>query len=178
MTFHFAGQWPNWATLVRTVMLPFEQEESLQPYHPEYARICPIWSEQEEKLTLIRDWGTKWMERERWKTFILLVYFMSFFIFEMYYLLKNFLKYLMMWKNQNTKLHTQYDPHFIFKKDLGALAGVAQWTECQPVNQRVTSSIPVRAQAWVAGQVSYWGCVRGNQTMFLSLSFSLLSPSL
>ena len=36
---------------------------------------------------------------------------------------------------------------------------------------------PVQAHAWVAGQVSSGGCMRGNRTlMFLSLSFSLLSP--
>ena len=28
------------------------------------------------------------------------------------------------------------------EKNREALAGVAQWTECQPVNQRITSSIP------------------------------------
>ena len=36
---------------------------------------------------------------------------------------------------------------------------------------------PVRAHAWVAGQVPSRGYVRGNHTlMFLSLSFSLPSP--
>ena len=36
---------------------------------------------------------------------------------------------------------------------------------------------PVRAHAWVAGQVPSRGCMRGNHTlMFLSLSFSFLSP--
>ena len=40
---------------------------------------------------------------------------------------------------------------------------------------------PVRAHAWVVGQVLSWGCRRGNQSMyshilmFLCLSFSLLS---
>ena len=38
---------------------------------------------------------------------------------------------------------------------------------------------PVRAQAWVVGQVPSRGCARGYLTlMFLSLSFSLPSPSL
>ena len=32
-----------------------------------------------------------------------------------------------------------------------ALAAVAQWIEHQPVNQKVTSSIPSQAYAWVAG---------------------------
>ena len=45
-----------------------------------------------------------------------------------------------------------------------ALAGVAQWTECQPVR------FPVGAHAWVAGQVPSAGCARDNYTlMFLSL---------
>ena len=36
---------------------------------------------------------------------------------------------------------------------------------------------PVRAHAWVAGQVPSRGCMRGNHTlMFLSPSFSLTSP--
>ena len=59
-----------------------------------------------------------------------------------------------------------------------ALAGVAQWIECQTANQRVQVQFPVRAPAWVAGQVPSRGCMRGNHTlMFLSLSFSLPSPS-
>ena len=36
---------------------------------------------------------------------------------------------------------------------------------------------PVRAQAWVVGQVPSTGCTRGNHTlMFLSPFFSFLSP--
>ena len=30
----------------------------------------------------------------------------------------------------------------VLKKDWGALAGVAQWTECRPANQRVSGSVP------------------------------------
>ena len=42
---------------------------------------------------------------------------------------------------------------------------------------------PVRAHAWVVGQVPIWGCVRGNQSMFLwhidvSLPLFLLPSSL
>ena len=33
-----------------------------------------------------------------------------------------------------------------------ALAGVAQWIEHQPVNQRVTSSIPIHGTCLVVGQ--------------------------
>ena len=58
-----------------------------------------------------------------------------------------------------------------------ALAGVAQWIDCWPENQRVPSLIPVRARAWVVGQVPSGGCLRANHTlMFLSFSFSLPSP--
>ena len=54
-----------------------------------------------------------------------------------------------------------------------ALAGVAQWIECWPVNQRVTSSKPVRAYAWVVGQAPSRGHLRCNHTlMFLSLFLS------
>ena len=57
-----------------------------------------------------------------------------------------------------------------------ALAGVAQWIECQPVNQRVASSIPSQVTSLIAGQIPSGGCSRDNHTlMFLSLSFSLHS---
>ena len=63
------------------------------------------------------------------------------------------------------------------KDEGGALAGVAQWIECKPVNQRATGSIPFRAHAWVVGQVPSRGHARGNHTlMFLSFSFSLPPP--
>ena len=56
-----------------------------------------------------------------------------------------------------------------------ALAGVAQWTGCQPANQRGADfPSPVRAQAWVAGWGPGGGHVRGNYTL-ISL---FLSPSL
>ena len=55
-----------------------------------------------------------------------------------------------------------------------ALAGVAQWTEHRPAKRRVTSWFPVRAHAWVVGQVASRGRARGNR-MFLSLPFSLPS---
>ena len=57
------------------------------------------------------------------------------------------------------------------------MAGVALWIECQPMNQRVTIRFPVRAHAWVAGQVPSGEHARGNHTlMFLSLSVSFPSP--
>ena len=65
-----------------------------------------------------------------------------------------------------------------YKKSLqSTLAGEAQEIEHRPENQRVR--FPVRAHAWVAGQVPSRGHVRGSHTfIFLSLSFSLPSPSL
>ena len=57
-----------------------------------------------------------------------------------------------------------YTENKTLSKEIEALAGVAQWTERRAVNQKV----PVRAQAWVAGQVPSWECVRGNQLMYLS----------
>ena len=54
---------------------------------------------------------------------------------------------------------------------------MAQWIEHRPGNQTVVVQFPVRAYAWVAGQVPSRGRSRGNHTLvFLSLSFSL--PSL
>ena len=66
-----------------------------------------------------------------------------------------------------------------------ALACVAQWIEHQPENQTERLPVhkgspvrfPVRAHAWVVGQVPGWGRARGNHTlMFLSLSPALPSP--
>ena len=65
------------------------------------------------------------------------------------------------------------------RKECFALAGVAQWIEHWPVNQRSLVRFPVRAHAWVVGQVPSRECVKGNHTlMFLSLSFSSLPSSL
>ena len=64
-----------------------------------------------------------------------------------------------------------------FKIIILALAGVAQWIECGLWTKASPVLFPVRARAWVVGQVPSGGHVRGNHTlMFLSLSFSL--PSL
>ena len=57
-----------------------------------------------------------------------------------------------------------------------ALAGGAPWWNTGLRTKGSLVQFPVRAHAWVAGQVHSWRCVRGNHTlMFLSLS---LSPSL
>ena len=48
---------------------------------------------------------------------------------------------------------------------------MAQWTERQPVKQRVTSSIPSQAQAWVTGRklgaYKRWP-VNGSLPLFLA----------
>ena len=41
---------------------------------------------------------------------------------------------------------------------------------------RLQVRFPVRAHAWVAGQVPIWGWTRGKQLMFLTLCFTLPSP--
>ena len=58
-----------------------------------------------------------------------------------------------------------------------ALAGVAQWLSTSLKTKGSPVRFPVRAHAWVVGQVPSRGCMRGNHTlMFLSLSFSFSSP--
>ena len=63
------------------------------------------------------------------------------------------------------------------KRQITALASVAQWIEHWPENQRVASLIPHQGTAWVAGQIpGGGGRMTSNHTlMFLSLSFSFLS---
>ena len=58
-----------------------------------------------------------------------------------------------------------------------ASAGVTQWMSTGLQTKGSPVRVPVRAHAWVAGQVSNRGHTRGNHTlMFLSLSFSFPSP--
>ena len=52
-----------------------------------------------------------------------------------------------------------------------------RWLGTRLQTRRSLVQFPVRAHAWVAGQVPSGGRMRGNHTvMFLSLSFSLPSP--
>ena len=66
------------------------------------------------------------------------------------------------------------------RKDIfynSALTGVAQWIEHRPVNQGWLVQFPVRAHAWVVGQVPNRGHSRSNHTLMCfspSLSASLL----
>ena len=62
-------------------------------------------------------------------------------------------------------------------KKLRTLPGVAQWIERGLWTKGSPVLFPVRAHAWVAGQVPSRGYVRSNHTlMFLSLYFSFPSP--
>ena len=62
-----------------------------------------------------------------------------------------------------------------FKVTELALAGVAQWIECQLVNQRVVDCIPSQGTCLGCRPCPSKGRARGNHTlMFLSLSPSLL----
>ena len=58
-----------------------------------------------------------------------------------------------------------------------APAAVAQWIERGLRTKESLVQFPVRAHAWVVGQVPSRECARGDHTlMFLSLSFSFPSP--
>ena len=59
----------------------------------------------------------------------------------------------------------------------GALAGVAQWTECRPSNQRVTSLIPSQGTCLGCGpgQVPRRGT--GNHTLIFLFGPLFLPPS-
>ena len=74
-----------------------------------------------------------------------------------------------------------------FKTEYLALAGVAQWIECWPENQGLPVQFPVKAHAWIVGQVSSGGAQEATTHyaslslspflhLSLSLSFSLPSP--
>ena len=53
--------------------------------------------------------------------------------------------------------HRRFSFQLIYPiKDKLALAGVAQWIECRPVDQKVDGSI-LRAHAWVVGPIPSWG---------------------
>ena len=65
------------------------------------------------------------------------------------------------------------------KKIVGALAGVAQWIEHRPANQRVTISIPSQGTCLGCGPGSQLGAYKRQPHMDVSLPLFLLSfPSL
>ena len=57
------------------------------------------------------------------------------------------------------------------KKKIGALAGVAQWTECQPVNQRVAGLIPHQGTCLGWGPVPQQGMHERQPHIDVSLPF-------
>ena len=60
------------------------------------------------------------------------------------------------------------------KKIEVALAGVAQWTECRPVNQRVASSIPSQGTSLGCGPGPQLGTREGQPHIDVSLPLFLL----
>ena len=69
---------------------------------------------------------------------------------------------------------------FALEYSRSALAGVAQWIECRPANQRVASSIPSQRTCLGCGPGPPWpgggGSARGNHTIDASLSFFIPFP--
>ena len=60
-----------------------------------------------------------------------------------------------------------------------ALGSVAQWTECQPVNQRVTVSTPSQGTCLDCGPGRQWGAHERQPHIDVSLPLFLLPfPSL
>ena len=71
-----------------------------------------------------------------------------------------------------------YDPGYCLELLLvqnlySALAGVAQWVECQPVNQRVTSSIPSQGARLGCGPGPQLGACERQPHIDVSLSLPL-----
>ena len=68
--------------------------------------------------------------------------------------------------------------HFIKKLDV-ALAGLAQWIEHRPMNQRVTGSIPSQGTLLGCGPGPQWGACERQPHIDVSLPVFLLPfPSL
>ena len=77
------------------------------------------------------------------------------------------------------KVGTGNHVYISLKERTCTLSGVAQWIEHGLQTKGSPVWFPVRAHAWVAGQVPNRGCARGNHTlMFLSPPLSFSFPSL
>ena len=63
-----------------------------------------------------------------------------------------------------------------FKKPKMALAGVAQWIECQPANQRVVGLIPSQDTCLGCGPGPQWGACRKQPHNDISLHLIFPSP--
>ena len=59
-----------------------------------------------------------------------------------------------------------------------ALAGVAQWIELGPVDQRVAGSIPIQGACLGWGPGPQWGACEKQPHVDVSLSFSFLPAPL
>ena len=77
----------------------------------------------------------------------------------------------------NIHLVLKRNQHFKKLFIFSALAGVAQWIECRPVNQKGTGSIPSQGTC-LACRPGPWLGVYKRQLMDVSLSHRCFSPSL
>ena len=64
----------------------------------------------------------------------------------------------------------------MFYKEKLVLAGVTQWIECQPVNQRVASLIPSQGTYLGCGPCPQYGACERQPHIDASLLLFLLSP--
>ena len=82
------------------------------------------------------------------------------------------------WRYKPVSHYRRHFGSFIKAELTLSLASLAQWSECQPANQGVTSSIPSWSSCLGYGPGPQRGMhERGNHTLiFFSLFFPLLSP--
>ena len=89
-----------------------------------------------------------------------------------------------LWHRRVVTVGWQFSTHVLqecLKHVIPALAGVAQWTECRPVNRKVAGLLPSQAHTGLQARSpvgSMWEATNqwtSHLVMFLSLSFSLLS---
>ena len=96
----------------------------------------------------------------------------------------NWVKEIDMQVQESQRVPNKMDPerttpiYIINKIPKVALAGVAQWIEHQPANQRVTGSIPSEGTCLVVDQVPGGGYARGNHTLIFLFFFLPSFPSL
>ena len=82
--------------------------------------------------------------------------------------------FVQLWQQQQQKMFLLALRYFDLKVGVSALSGVAQWTECWPINQKVTGLIP--------GQGTCLGCRPGPQLrvckrQLVDVSLPLFLPS-
>ena len=77
--------------------------------------------------------------------------------------------------SQKLKVRPKESNFTILRNNIKVLAGVAQWIECWPVNQRVTSSIPSQGMCLGCGLGPLWGAHERQPHTDVSLPL-LLSP--